>query len=243
MSLSDSFLKTFHSVIEDRFSTKFDLSDQRSLDASGMFKEITFGFDFSMADISQRVYYFMDKKFATSLFSAMISEIDNPQMDNDLTSKIINLLNTKILDKLNNDLKMQCVIKNGSLIKETNQEFVNEKNNLSVAYLNSQKGSVFIGFVSKASVYKEEKKSEADYAKELEYSKKSSGGLLQKQIIHKKDESSLRSAVQLMEIKKQVLVSLSEIKELKGDPDFLLRKAKTVTDLTRLWFDISREED
>jgi hypothetical protein len=233
MSLYESFVKVFHNIVEDKFSTDFELSSKKEVDSFDMStKDITFEFDFINHDFNQKIYYFIDKKFARNLFSAVIEEVNATELDNDLTTKIINLLNNKISDKINNDLKINCFIKNGELLTDIKNHI-----SLSVYYLSSLKGSIFIGFVNKTKP--------AIDNNNLHFSKKTSGSIFQNQIIQikeKKDESSLISAVQLLEIKKQVLMSLSEIKDLKGDPDFLLRKAKTVSELSRLWFDISKEE-
>ncbi len=233
MSLSESFVKNFHNVAQDIFSLKFEISEQKEIDAGGLFKEITFTFDFGMEDISQKVYYFIDKKFARNLFSSMIIDIEDPQNEPDITSKIIKLFNERVLNKLNNDLKMQCSIKNSLLIKDSSQEFNKGKNTLSVYYLSSPKGCVFIAFTTRASFKKDTKEDskiiKSNYTPII-------------QIKEKKDEPFLLSTVQMIEIKKQVLMSINEIKDLKGDPDFLLRKAKTVSELTRLWFDVTKEE-
>lgn len=237
MLLYDEFVKAFHSIVEDKFSIDFELSPKKELDSLSMPKDVTFGFNFSNNDFNQKIYYFIDKKFARNLFSAVINEIESRELDNDLTPKIINLLNDKVVNKLNNDLKINAYAKEGSLLTDLNNE-IEKDISLSVYYLSSLKGGVFIGFVNKS-------KPVIDNSN-LYYSKKtSSGNTFQNQIIQikeKKDEASLISTVQLLEIKKQVLTSLNEIKDLKGDPDFLLRKAKTISELSRLWLDISKEE-
>lgn len=239
MSLSESFVKSFHSFVEDIFSTGFELSKQKEIDASGLFKEITYTFDFGMEEINQKVYYFIDKKFARNLFSAMIIDIKNPEAETDLTNKVIKLLNDKVLNKLNNELKMNCTIKDSHLIKDTSKEFGKEKNTLSVYYLSSAKGGIFVAFTTRASFRKE-------FVLD-ENMKPNQNSYMQSPIIQikeKKDEPFILSAaLQLIEIKKQVLTSLNEIKDLKGDPDFLLRKAKTVSELTKLWLDIAKEEN
>lgn len=231
MTLYESFIKVFHVVNENIFSTNFNISEKKDIDnLSKINKDIIFEFDFINYDFEQKVYYFIDKKFARNLFSYTIDDIPVKDMETDLTPKIISSLNEKVIHKIKNDLKIDCYIKNEQLLADIKNEI-----NLSLYYLSSLKGNIFVGFLNKVKPKIEENL----------YSSKKFSGNYQNQIIQikeKKDESSLISTVQLLEIKKQVLMTLSEIKDLKGDPDFLLRKAKTVSELSRLWFDITKEE-
>ncbi|MFN8577802.1 MAG: hypothetical protein U0354_13185 [Candidatus Sericytochromatia bacterium] len=231
MTLYESFIKVFHVVNENIFSTNFNISEKKDIDnLSKINKDIIFEFDFINYDFEQKVYYFIDKKFARNLFSYTIDDIPVKDMETDLTPKIISSLNEKVIHKIKNDLKIDCYIKNEQLLADIKNEI-----NLSLYYLSSLKGNIFVGFLNKVKTKIEENL----------YSSKKFSGNYQNQIIQikeKKDESSLISTVQLLEIKKQVLMTLSEIKDLKGDPDFLLRKAKTVSELSRLWFDITKEE-
>lgn len=234
MFSTKSFIQIFHDFIEDRFSSKFELSDQKEVGASKIAKDMIFRFDIDNTD--QKMYYFIDQKFARNLFSSMIDEIENPEADDNLTFRVIEILNNKILEKLNNDFKTIHSIKNTKLIEDNQSEFSNDNQLLLTSYLSSIKGSIFIAFTNQLIIKKDN----------IENNRKSQGVFLPNQIIQikeKKDESSLLSAVQLIEIKKQVLTSINEIKDLKGDPDFLLRKAKTVSELTRLWLDIAKEEN
>lgn len=234
----DEFIKTFQSVIEEKFNTEFELTNKKDLDPLNLHKDITFVFDFITNEFNHKIYYFLDKKFARTLFSVVINEIESKELNNDLTPKIINILNEKVISKLNKDLSLQALAKDGNLITNINTE-LNKDLLLSFYYLSSLKGGIFIGITKSSKNIIENSN--------LYFSKKASNSnSYQNQIIQikeKKDESSLMSAVQLLEIKKQVLTSLNEIKDLKGDPDFLLRKAKTISDLSRLWLDVSKEEN
>ena len=65
MLSTKSFVQIFHDFIEDRFSSKFELSDQKEVDASKITKDMIFRFDIDNTD--QKMYYFIDQKFARVL--------------------------------------------------------------------------------------------------------------------------------------------------------------------------------
>ena len=58
-----------------------------------------------------------------------------------------------------------------------------------------------------------------------------------------KREKSFLNASQLLEIKHVLLTTLTEIKDLRGDQEFLLRKANTLTELSKVWLELVKTEE
>ena len=252
MDLEKEFQVFFSSllkfVLEEKLATKFNLKAEKTIQYEKSISDITVSFELSKDNFNKKIYYFIDKKLMLNLTKEFINEIDALDFSLDLFLSVITELNSYILK---NKLPEKVIIKKKATGKLENEynisklEIVkgyidlaeNEKVKLLVLPLTSAKGDISIGFAQ--GIVKENTTS----------SNNSNNSSNKINVIKSKDNKEdfsanmMLSAVQLIELKRAVLTSLNEIKDLRGDNEFLLRKSKTVAELTKLWFEILKEEN
>lgn len=238
------FSSLIKSVLEEKLTTKFNLKTEKIIQYEKSISDITISFELSKENFTKRIYYFIDKKLMLNLTKEFINEIDTLDFSFDLFLSVVNELNNYLLKnklpekviinkKTANKLENEYNISKVDIIKGYNDIPENEKIKLLIFLLASPKGDISIGFAQ-------------DIIKDNINSTKNSKKI---NVIQNKDNKEdfsanmMLSAVQLIELKRYVLTSLNEIKDLRGDNEFLLRKSKTVAELTKLWFEILKEEN
>lgn len=238
------FSSLLKSVLEEKLATKFNLKTEKIIQYEKSISDITVSFELSKENFNKRIYYFIDKKLMLNLTKEFITEIDTLDFSFDLFLSVINELNSYLLKnklpekviinkKTANKLENEYNISKVEIVKGYSDIPDHEKIKLLIFLLASPKGDISIGFAQ-------------DLIKDTSSSSKISKKI---NVIQSKDSKEdfsanmMLSAVQLIELKRYVLTSLNEIKDLRGDNEFLLRKSKTVAELTKLWFEILKEEN
>lgn len=247
--LQEIFIPVLKNVFEEVFPSKFEIRNPKTIESDKNISDIGIHFELSNPQFSQKLYYFFDRKFALNLTKALIHELESLELNIDFILKIITELNSIISRKKLEE--NQLIIKNKKhfksgfeynfskteILKGYDSPFPDGKISMNLYKFISNKGEFFVGFLTSESM-KEIK--EKNNTKNI---KKGISHVFQKE--DKQDlnsSNSLISTVQLLELKKIVLTNLNEIKDLRGDSEFLLRKAKAVTELTKLWFELLKEE-
>ncbi len=245
--LQQIFLVSLQNIFEEKFSTKFDIRQLKHLEIDSSINDIAVHFEIANQNINQKVYYFMDRKFTLNMIKSLISDIQTFDLNIDFILKIISELNNLVIQKksLNSLIIKKKIPDNENEYTITRPEIIKGYGNLlqdgslamSLFSFNSDRGDFSIGFLTQESMNKIKDKNTNNKAPKKTYSPVFQGK-------ENKDEfsSSLASTVQLLEMKKVILTTLNEIKDLRGDSEFLLRKSKAVTELSKIWFDILKEE-
>jgi hypothetical protein len=248
--LQPLYISTLQAILEEKFSAKFEVRQAKHLDTDKSINDITVHFDLIRPDFQQTIYFFIDRKFNLNLIKTFINEIDSLDLNSDLTARIINEVNHLIMKKklLNNLIIKKKIsdkteneysIGHTEILKGFGTPLSEGKVSMSVISINSNKGDLTIGFLTPESMKNIKERGENSQSSKKSYNKVFPGK-------EKKEDFQgsgiIISTVQLLEIKRVVLTNLNEIKDLKGDAEFLLRKSKAVTELSKLWFEIMKEE-
>lgn len=227
------FVNNLKILFEEKLSTSFISKAPKDIEYKKSLSELTFTFNISKDKVLHKIHYFLDKKLILNLSKVFINDIDTLDFESDLFIHIINEINLTIVK---NNISEKVIIRKKTKDKNENSYQVSKSERvlenedrirLTVFTLSSNKGDISIGFEEE--IIKEK----TNIKKELFIEKS------------KKEDfaNSMMSTVQLLEVKKNILTSLSEIKDLKGDNEFLLRKSKAIADLSKLWLDILKEEE
>lgn len=227
------FVNNLKILFEEKLSTSFISKAPKDIEYKKSLSELTFTFNISKDKILHKIHYFLDKKLILNLTKVFINDIDTLDFESDLFIHIINEINLTIVK---NNISEKVIIRKKTKDKNENSYQVSKSERvlenedrirLTVFTLSSNKGDISIGFEEEIIKEKSNIKTELF----IEKSKKEDFA------------NSMMSTVQLLEVKKNILTSLSEIKDLKGDNEFLLRKSKAIADLSKLWLDILKEEE
>lgn len=218
-------------LLEDTLESKFSIEKYKAIESNKLISDICFIFDLIKQNKSKTVFYFIDRKMMLNLIKVFSEKINNLDFNIEFLFSVIQELNLLIEQKLNNIIIKKTTYKdpeyqivNREIIKG-HQSQLSEKNlTFKTVFLSSDRGDFIIAIPNEYKKTKEVKTTENKNYDLTEQSK------------------SVLSAVQLIEMKKNVINSISEIRDLRGDADFLIRKAKAINDLTRMWFDINKEE-
>lgn len=227
------FVDSLKLLFEEKLSIKFNSKNPKIVEYQKSISDLTFTFNISKDHVIYKIYYFLDKKLILNLTKSFINEIDTLDIESDLFLHVINEINSnivksKISEKVIIRKKTKEKLESDYLISKSERVLENEnKLKLNLFTLSSSKGDISIGF--QEDIINEVKNIKSDIF--IEKSKKEDFA------------NSMMSTVQLLEVKKNILTSLSEIKDLKGDNEFLLRKSKAIADLSKLWMDILKEEE
>lgn len=227
------FVDSLKLLFEEKLSTKFNSKNPKIVEYQKSISDLTFTFNISKDQVIYKIYYFLDKKLILNLTKSFINEIDTLDIESDLFLHVINEINSnivksKISEKVIIRKKTKEKLESDYVISKSERVLENEnKLKLNLFTLSSNKGDISIGF--QEDIIKEVKNVKSDIF--IEKSKKEDFA------------NSMMSTVQLLEVKKNILTSLSEIKDLRGDNEFLLRKSKAIADLSKLWIDILKEEE
>lgn len=227
------FVDSLKLLFEEKLSTKFNSKNPKIVEYQKNISDLTFTFNISKDNVIYKIYYFLDKKLILNLTKSFINDIDTLDIESDLFLHVINEINSnivksKISEKVIIRKKTKEKLESDYVISKSERVLENEKKlKLNLFTLSSSKGDISIGF--QEDIINEIKNIKSDIF--IEKSKKEDFA------------NSMISTVQLLEVKKNILTSLSEIKDLKGDNEFLLRKSKAIADLSKLWIDILKEEE
>ena len=227
------FVDSLKLLFEEKLSTKFNSKNPKIVDYQKSISDLTFTFNISKDNVIYKINYFLDKKLILNLTKTFINDIDTLDIESDLFLHVINEINSnivksKISEKVIIRKKTKEKLESDYIISKSERVLENEnKLKLNLFTLSSNKGDISIGF--QEDIINEVKNIKSDIF--IEKSKKEDFA------------NSMMSTVQLLEVKKNILTSLSEIKDLRGDNEFLLRKSKTIADLSKLWIDILKEEE
>jgi len=259
--LQTLYISSLQAILEDKFSAKFDIRHAKQLETDKCVNDIAVNFELQKTDSSQIIYFFMDRKFTLNLIQTFINEVDAMDLGSDFTVRIVNEVNNLILKKklLNNLIINKSVpdktdngysIGHTEIIKGYGTPLADGKVTMGIVTVNSNKGDLSVGFLTPESLktikeIRESKNRNRSSKKSFSPVFQGKENDSQREPWRKDDfqgSGSIISTVQLLEIKRVVLSNLNEIKDLRGDSEFLLRKAKAVTELSKLWFDILKEE-
>lgn len=227
------FVNNLKILFEEKLSTSFISKAPKDIEYKKSLSELTFTFNISKDKVLHKIHYFLDKKLILNLSKVFINDIDTLDFESDLFIHIINEINLTIVK---NNISEKVIIRKKTKDKNENSYQVSKSERvlenedrirLTVFTLSSNKGDISIGFEEEVIKEKSNIKTELF----IEKSKKEDFA------------NSMMSTVQLLEVKKNILTSLSEIKDLRGDNEFLLRKSKAIADLSKLWLDILKEEE
>jgi hypothetical protein len=227
------FVDSLKLLFEEKLSTKFNSKNPKIVDYQKNISDLTFTFNISKDNVIYKINYFLDKKLILNLTKTFINDIDTLDIESDLFLHVINEINSnivksKISEKVIIRKKTKEKLESDYIISKSERVLENEnKLKLNLFTLSSNKGDISIGF--QEDIINEVKNIKSDIF--IEKSKKEDFA------------NSMMSTVQLLEVKKNILTSLSEIKDLRGDNEFLLRKSKAIADLSKLWIDILKEEE
>ncbi|MEK7432890.1 MAG: hypothetical protein AABZ74_07145 [Cyanobacteriota bacterium] len=219
-------------ILEEKLQTKFSLGKIKTIDANKTISDLCFNFEIKKNNYKQNIFYFSDRKIMLNLIKSFSEQLNNLDFNTDfLLTVMIEFNNFLFENKLNN-----FIIKKKNIEKTDEYQFskINlikgHENNISETnitfkscFLSSNKGD-FIIAIPEEYQKKAEKKEEKTYQL-------------------KEKSKSVLSTVQLIEMKKNILYSINEIKDLRGDAEFLLRKAKALNDLTKTWFELDKEDN
>lgn len=218
-------------LLEDTLESKFSIEKYNTIESNKLISDICFIFDLIKQNKSKTVFYFIDRKMMLNLIKVFSAKINNLDFNTEFLFSIIQELNLLIEQKLNHIIIKKATYKdseyqivNREIIKGHQNQLAENNITFKTCFFSSDRGDFIIAIPLQYQKTKIVKSSEAKSYDLTDQSK------------------SVLSAVQLIEMKKNVINSISEIKDLRGDGDFLLRKAKTMNDLTRMWFDINKEE-
>jgi hypothetical protein len=248
--LQQIFIASLQNIFEEKFPAKFDVRQLKHLEIDNSINDIAIHFEIANQNINQKVYYFMDRKFTLNLIKCLINDIQAIDLNNDFILRIITELNNLIIKKkslnsliikkkVTDKAENEYTITKPEIIKGYGSLLQDGKLSMSLFSFNSDKGDFSVGFLTEDSMNKIKDKNTGSKSPQKTYT----------QVFHSKESKdefsgsgSLVSAVQLLELKRVVLSNLNEIKDLRGDSEFLLRKSKAITELSKIWFDILKEE-
>src|SRR5947208_986297 len=102
--LQQLYISALQSILEERFSAKFEIRPAKNLETDKCINDIAVHFELIRPDFHQKIYFFIDRKFNLNLIKSMINEIETLDLNSDLTVRIINEVNHLIMKKklLNN---------------------------------------------------------------------------------------------------------------------------------------------
>lgn len=219
-------------LLEDTLESKFSIEKYNTIESNKLISDICFIFDLIKQNKSKTVFYFIDRKMMLNLIKVFSEKINNLDFNIEFLFSVIQELNLLIEQKLNRIIIKKTTYKdpeykivNREIIKGHQNQISDHNMTFKMCFFSSEKGDFIVAIPTQYQKTKEVKNTENKNYDLTEQSK------------------SVLSAVQLIEMKKNVINSISEIRDLRGDADFLLRKAKAINDLTRMWFDINKEEN
>lgn len=229
--LLDLVSASIKEILEEKLEAKFSLGKIKTIETNKLISDICFNFTIVRKDKKQELFYFLDRKIMLNLIKHFSEQLNNLDFNTDFLLSVIQEFNIFLFDqKLNN-----FIIKKKTIDKSDEYQFLKISILKGHEHIISEQNIIF------KSYFLSSNKGDFIVAIPLEYQKNTE----KKEIKHSiKDQSqAVLSAVQMIEMKKNILTSINEIKDLRGDGDFLLRKAKIINDLTNTLFEITKEEN
>jgi len=228
--IEEIYKLSLKNLLEEILLTKFNQKESKNIYTDKNINDFSIIFELNYKNNVFKILYALDKKLIINLMKVFIDKLESFDISNDLILSIINEFNLYLAKK--NFLDNNIILQNKKNNKDINYSFSKMeiikgydnfipfgKLNISIYPLYSIKGDFILGFInSEISISKEEKI-----------------------FINKKSKENILSTVELLEIKKSIISSINEIKDLKGDNDFLIRKAKALSELSRTWLEINKE--
>ncbi|MFN8674191.1 MAG: hypothetical protein U0457_19175 [Candidatus Sericytochromatia bacterium] len=229
--LLDLVSASIKEILEEKLEAKFSLGKIKTIETNKLISDICFNFTIVRKDKKQELFYFLDRKIMLNLIKHFSEQLNNLDFNTDFLLSVIQEFNIFLFDqKLNN-----FIIKKKTIDKSDEYQFLKISILKGHEHIISEQNIIF------KSYFLSSNKGDFIVAIPLEYQKNTEKKEIKQSI---KDQSqAVLSAVQMIEMKKNILTSINEIKDLRGDGDFLLRKAKIINDLTNTLFEITKEEN
>ncbi|RYY00024.1 hypothetical protein EON78_02100 [bacterium] len=221
MNIEFDFITPFYlgakDVFEQMFKTRVNISQISNVETNVTIDDITVDLEIRSSNFTGRVYYFMSKAFVTNILNIMMGFMSDLDLESEMTKSALlelnNMITGKALTKLaemgtNYNMSVpEVVIGKGIKMSETNLS-------LSLVTLDSSGSFFTIGFLTS---------SVENLVKPLSKDNQ------------KKDEKTyaLDNKSLINQFKDITTNTISEIKDIKGEPDLLVKKGEIVANLAK----------
>jgi len=215
------FKKTLKQTLEAIFQNDLTVENEKTFSGDKTINEYTVFFLLENKERVWKIFYTLDQNFLLSFLKLRIKDFELIDQEKVSLEKIFTELNKSVLFSADKEFNKSHYFHKPDIIRGIGKK-LNEGNTV----------FNFIDFENKWGKFAMAFEENEQPAKN---SKKDSNS-------ENKMNNQVISARQLLEIKHVVLTTLTEIKDLRGDPDFMLRKAKAVTELAKVWLEVVKEE-
>lgn len=221
MNIEFDFITPFYlgakDVFEQMFKTRVNISQISNVETNVTIDDITVDLEIRSSNFTGRVYYFMSKAFVSHILNIMMGFMSDLDLESEMTKSALlelnNMITGKALTKLaemgtNYNMSVpEVVIGKGVKMSETNLS-------LSLVTLDSSGSFFTIGFLT-SSVENLVKPSSKDNLK--------------------KDEktNALDNKSLINQFKDVTTNTINEIKDIKGEPNLLIKKGEIVANLAK----------
>ncbi len=227
-------------VFEQLFLSDVSVSEISTIQTDRTQTDITVSIEITSSSFSGKVYYFMEDSFVFTILNILLGYVPERDLNTEMTRSALLELNNMITGKALTKLSEMGTNYNMSppeIIDGKGSKMTMEPVSLSVVTLTSKQDKFTIGFLTErleqvVTPSKLEDEGKMPITHRYKKYEESKGKDTPKSKSKEKEEYS--NDLLVKDLKNLTIAAINEIKDLKGDHDFLLRKNEAVANLAKV---------